>query len=87
MSLHHHKERIAKLLREQVEANAAGSLDALCREITRACGLDRSPDVQAELRSLIRELYDEYRRTDTFDYDDIVEQSFPASDPPPPPAP
>lgn len=82
-----HKEKIARALREQVETNAVSSLAGFQAAVTDALGLDRSPKAQRELKALIQQLYDEYQRTNEFDYDDIVEQSFPGSDPPPPPAP
>lgn len=87
MTAEHHRERIARLLREQVETNTVSSLASFQTKVTETLGLDRSPRAQQELKSLIQELYDEYLRTNEFDYDDIVEQSFPGSDPPPPLAP
>lgn len=87
LSIERHRERIARTLREQVETNTVSSLASFQAKVTEAFDLDRSPEAQRELRLLIQELYDEYERTNEFDYDDIVEQSFPGSDPPPPPAP
>lgn len=87
MSIERHRERIASLVRELVETNAAGSLDEVQASVNQALGLDPGSKAQQELRALIQAVYDEYQRANEFDYDDIVEQSFPASDPPPPPAP
>ena len=87
LSINRHRDRIARVLREQVETNTVSSLASFQAKVTEAFELDRSPEAQQELSALIQELYDEYERTNEFDYDDIVEQSFPGSDPPPPPAP
>ncbi len=87
VSVERWRSRIARFVREQVETNAAASLDAIQAQLTQALNLDRSAETQGQLRALIRELYAEYQRANEFDYDDVVEQSFPASDPPPPPAP
>lgn len=87
MSIERHREHIARVVREQLETNTVSSLASLQEKLTDAFHLDRSPRAQHELSAFIRELYDEYQRTNEFDYDDIVEQSFPGSDPPPPPTP
>lgn len=86
MAVQRHREKIARALREQVETNTVSSLASFQAKVTEAFGLDRSPKAQQQLKALIQELYDEYQRTNEFDYDDIVEQSFPGSDPPPPPS-
>ena len=84
MSVERHRQKIEEEVRRRLESNTAASLESLQQEITQALGLDRSQKAQAELRALIRSLYEQHQRADTFDYDDVVEQSFPASDPPPP---
>lgn len=85
MSFERHRDRIVRLLRERMETNTVGSLDAFLDEATERFGLDRSAPAREGLRALVEAAYEEYQRTNTFDYDDIVEQSFPASDPPPHP--
>lgn len=87
VSLERYRERIARVVREQIETNAVSFLATLQETVTEALDLDRSPKAQRELSALIRELYQQYHETNEFDYDDIVEQSFPGSDPPPPPTP
>lgn len=81
------REKVARAVREGLETNAAASLAELQAQVTADLSLDRSPSAQRELGAFIRELCDEFQRKNEFDYDDVVEQSFPASDPPPPPAP
>lgn len=87
MSVEKHRQKIAHMVRERLETNAVDSLESLRQEITESLELDRSEQAQAELSAFLRSLYDQFQRVNTFDYDDVVEQSFPASDPPPPPAP
>jgi len=87
VSVERWRSRIARFVREQVETNAAASLDAIQAHAHPGpqpgpVGRDPRPAARAH-----PELYAEYQRANEFDYDDVVEQSFPASDPPPPPAP
>lgn len=88
MSIDSVKEKIIRNLREQIETNTIDSLETFMQEATEKFDLDGSPDVQMELKALVESVYQEYQKTNHFDYDDVVEQTFPASDPPPPgPAP
>lgn len=76
---------VRRLLRKRRFAGTGGPLD----EVRSAIGTGTttaSPDVVRQLQDVMGTSGQSGESEPTFDYDDIVQQSFPASDPPPPPS-
>lgn len=77
------RRRIEELYRESVEENHDYAVDQIVSRIVDTLDFGRSPDQIRYVESVVQSLHDQRARYHATDYDDVVEQSYPASDPPP----
>lgn len=79
------RRKLEELYREAVEENHDFTLDELVERMVRAMSRGGEPFDPDTVKSLVERLHEERTHGHPLDYDDISEQSFPASDPPPVP--
>ncbi|MEX2356403.1 MAG: hypothetical protein WD535_05125 [Thermaerobacterales bacterium] len=86
--VHRHHAQIKALFGHYLQGGHRDSLNTIASLIARDLNLEESPATLREIEAILRPLAPgtmEQRQEKAFDYDDVVEQSFPASDPPPSP--
>lgn len=75
-------DRVIKLIKEHFEANDHFKIDAMVDEIIDELELPKAQDLRNRLIDLAGRVHEEIQ-DEAFDYDNVSDQSFPASDPPP----
>lgn len=79
------RQEARQLFREYMETNEVATMDEMAQVIARRLGAGDAAQTATQLTPLLKAWHREYQETSGLDRDEIVAQSFPASDPPPPP--
>lgn len=84
MSPHEQRSAIERIVQQHMTMNTVASLQELTEQVNSQFGFDESPQTQNALQDILNDVIADNHDNNQMDYDDVVQQSFPASDPPPP---
>lgn len=79
------RRKLEELYRETVEENRAFTIDDVVDRMLETMSARGEVLERDEVKSLVERLHGAWAQGHPLDYDDVSEQSFPASDPPPVP--